>query len=401
MKEQKIIFHLDLDAFFATVEECLNPKLRNVPLIVAGKSRRTVVASANYAARKFKIKAGEPVFLAIKKCPNVNIIYPHFNEYLKYSEMFMDLLIKEFSPIIEIGSIDECYLDVTHIVKKFDNAYFFAKKIQQKVLEKLHLNVSIGISENKFLAKMATDLNKPMGITKMLLKDIPDMLWKLPIYSMHGIGKNSVSYLEGIGIKTIGDLARYDRPEILQNFFKNTYSIIMSHANGQGSNFVNPYMNDPKTIGLSKTLISDCLDFNELQEILTELCIEVFERSTRAKMAFMSISVSLKNNRFIVASKNRKFPNYIQTKGELINKSLILLDQLWTGDPVRLIGVSLGNLKSFKDIKTVLPLFENNIFDKNKNAIKKDEVLYKIASEINYELGKRILNLGSDLKSKE
>lgn len=145
---------------------------------------------------------------------------------------------------------------------------------------------------------------------------------------MHGIGKNSVSYLEGIGIKTIGDLARYDRPEILQNFFKNTYSIIMSHANGQGSNFVNPYMNDPKTIGLSKTLISDCLDFNELQEILTELCIEVFERSTRAKMAFMSISVSLKNNRFIVVSKNRKFPNYIQTKGELINKSLILMDQL-------------------------------------------------------------------------
>lgn len=171
-----IIFHIDLDAFFASVEENLNPNLKGKPVVVAGKSRRTVVASANYEARKYGVKSAEPIFLAVKKCPSLVVVSHHFSEYVKVSNLFHNLIYNQFCKKLESASIDECFLDVSDIVNDYKKAKFYAKKIQNKIKSDLNLNVSIGISYNKFLAKTATDINKPFGITIISKDDIKTVL---------------------------------------------------------------------------------------------------------------------------------------------------------------------------------------------------------------------------------
>ncbi|WP_027119955.1 Y-family DNA polymerase [[Mycoplasma] testudinis] len=400
MENQEIIFHLDLDAFFASVEENINPKLRNHPIIVAGKSKRTVVASANYLARKFNIKAGEPVFMALNKCPQAILVTPHFSQYSKYSKKFMDLLSSEFTPLIEIASIDECFLNATKLATNYDDAVKLAKTIQQTVMQRLHLGVSIGISENKFLAKMATDINKPLGITKMLISDIQTMLWPMKIKDMYGIGKSTLAYLESLKIKTIGDLANFQEQNKLQTYFKNTYSSVIGKAWGRGSNVVNPLSSDPKTISVSETLISDSNDFSELQAIISRLANEIYYRMVQSKMNTTTVGITLKNSSFVSSTKSHKYDEYIYSSGDLVTRCLKLFNDFWKEDAIRLVGINLSNLKHVDEIMIPIKLFSDKKTAKPKEN-KKITQLQKVVNQVNKELGDRVIGFGNELKLKK
>jgi DNA polymerase-4 len=161
----KYIIHVDINSFFASVEELQNPNYKNKPIVVSGYTKRSVVASANYIARNYGINAAMPIFMAKNLCRSLVVVTPHFNLYEEYSEKFIRLISEKFTNNIEIGSIDECYVDITNIVNKKNQPINIAYQIQKMIKAKLGLNCSIGIANNKFLAKMGSDYKKPLGIT--------------------------------------------------------------------------------------------------------------------------------------------------------------------------------------------------------------------------------------------
>jgi DNA polymerase-4 len=169
----KHILHIDINSFFASVEELLNPHYANHPIIVAGRTKRSVVSSANYLARSYGVKAAMPLHLALRLCPNAIIARPHFDVYRNYADKFFNIIAVDFTNRIEVSSIDECYVDITHLIKEHITPYQIAKKIQNTILSKIKLRCSIGIGPNKFLAKMGSDYKKPFGITSIYQEDLP------------------------------------------------------------------------------------------------------------------------------------------------------------------------------------------------------------------------------------
>ncbi len=202
----KVIMHIDLNAFFATAETIKNPSLEGLPLVVAGTSRRGIVSTASYEARKYGIHSAMPTYQARQLCSNLIILPGDYEYYQKLSNEFFEY-IKTYSSIIEPASIDEGYVDISEQIAKVNDPMKYLKDIQNGLYEKTKLKCSIGIGPTKFLAKMASDIKKPMGITIIRRKDIQKILWPLPIKDMFGIGKKTYPRLEALGIYKIGDLA--------------------------------------------------------------------------------------------------------------------------------------------------------------------------------------------------
>jgi DNA polymerase-4 len=171
----KTIFHIDMNSFFPSVEELLNPALKGKPVIVAANNRRSVVSSANYEARKYGVKSAMPLYRALLLCPKAKLVEPHFEYYEKYHNEFISLIKEKFTKEVEVASIDECYIDATKLVKR-TSIMKVALSIQNAIKNKLGLNCSIGISNNKFLAKMASKFKKPLGITMLYKEDLPTKL---------------------------------------------------------------------------------------------------------------------------------------------------------------------------------------------------------------------------------
>jgi DNA polymerase-4 len=163
----KYILHVDINSFFASVEELNHPSFKNKPIAVSGYTKRSVVCSANYIAREYGIKAAMPVFLAQKLCPGLTVVVPHFDQYHKYSERFTKFISEKFTNKIELGSIDECYVNITSLIDENHSPIQIAENLQKWIKNAIGLNCSIGIANNKFLAKMASDYKKPLGITTL------------------------------------------------------------------------------------------------------------------------------------------------------------------------------------------------------------------------------------------
>ena len=187
----RVIFHIDLNAFYASAEVLKNSALEGQPAAVAGLHRRSVVSTANYEARKCGVHSAMPLLMALEKCPQLVVVQGDFSWYEELSNRFFTYL-RKFTPCIEPASIDECYMDVTDIIGNYKRPLDLAWIIQKRVYEDLRLPCSIGVGPNKFLAKMASDMRKPMGITVLRKQEVPSKLWPLPITDMWGIGKKSV-----------------------------------------------------------------------------------------------------------------------------------------------------------------------------------------------------------------
>lgn len=380
--------HIDLNAFFATAEVIRNPALANKPLVVGGTGRRGIVSTASYEARAFGIHSAMPTYMAERLCPNLIILPSDFKLYSRLSREFFDF-VRHYTSLIEIASIDECYADMTETLKNVKNPIEFLTNLQKDLYEKTKLKCSIGIGPTKFLAKMASDYQKPMGLTIFRRRDLAQTLWKLPIKSMYGVGKKTYPRLEKIGIHTIGDLATSESEEV-KNLLGKFYFTLKEWVTGYGSDEVNPEPDDPKSIGNSRTLASDTDDYDELRSMIIYLCQEVSERAQAEKMLGSTIQIVLKNSDFSTINRSITLEKPTNDLGIIYLEAMRLFDKNYQGQMIRLVGVTLANLVAFNEVTTQLSLFDSTI-----TTVSKTE---QIIQNFNKITEKPLLKRLSDIK---
>lgn len=354
----QIIFHIDLNAFFASAEIANDPSLEGKPIAISRDKKRSIVTTASYEARKYGVHSAMPLFMAKEKCPSLVIIEPHFSLYKTLSQQFFQI-ISQYSSLLEVASIDECYVDMTGYIKKSKlSIYKVAKDIQQNVYETLHLQCSIGIAPNKFLAKMASDMKKPMGITVITNNNFKKMLWHLPIEEMFGIGKKTAPKLKELGINTIGDLAKRENYDIIKPIFgKNTF-IYFQKANGKDYSKVNSNHNQLKSIGNSTTFEEDSNDIEFLKKQFKELSKEVSMRAQKRNMVSNSISITMKYTREKSMTRQTIHDYYFNDFETIYSLALLLFEKNYHGEYLRLVGVSLNNVIEKTQVNEQLSLFQ-------------------------------------------
>ena len=365
----KIILHIDLNTFFVRCEELVNPTLIGKPVIIGHSGRGGIVSTCSYEARKYGVHSGQPTFKALELCPNAIVIPGHYELYSRKSKEFFNF-VNQYSPIIEKASIDECYVDMTKQLSNVKDVVKYLEDFQNKLLQTIGLKCSIGVAPTKFLAKMASDMKKPMGITIIRRKDVRKMLDPLPISSFYGIGKKTAPRLEAIGIKTIGDLAKLVNEDNLEvkNAFGKFYYVIKDWINGYGSDEVDVEPWDPKSIGHSTTFIRDSSDFEEIKGYLRDLSKEVSDEAKQKDKIGSNVQLVLKTNDFKMINRSVKLNKPTNDFETIFNEASILLEKNLNGQEIRLCGVTLQNLIYASDYVEQLSIFDN--FDENdeKNA---------------------------------
>ena len=352
-----VYFHIDLNAFFANAEILLDPSLKGKPLVVSGKTRRSVVSTASYEARKYGIHSAMPVSEAQKRCRELIIVEGHYEWYRELSSRFMDI-IRSYTDIIEQASIDECYADMTEVIQKYERPLDLAWTIQRRVLQETGIPCSVGIGPNMFLAKMASDMKKPMGITVLRIREVKERLWPLPIGDMRGVGNKTVPVLEEMGIHTIGDLASWKDITALSTVFgKNTEEIIR-RANGYDDReIVTEY--DAKSMGVSETLLEDVTDYEELRGLIRLLSRKLSKRLRSSHKAGYRVSVRICYYDFRNNDRSVRLDHPVFKADDLFLGAISLFDDNWDeGEAVRLLGISVSDLISDEKIVSQMSLFD-------------------------------------------
>lgn len=351
----RIIFHVDMNSFYASVEMAYNPKLKGKPLAVAGnpEERKGIIVTSSYEARARGVKTTMPLWEAKKLCPELIVVRPNFERYRETSRKIFQLLA-EITPIIEPVSIDEGYMDVTdHPVHPLQ----LAKKIQKQLLNELDIPCSIGIGPNKFLAKTASDMKKPLGITVLRIRDLPTKLWPLPIDKMYGVGEKTAEKLKKMNIRTIGDLAKADVYAVSQMLGINGERLI-NRANGLDPRPVDPdSVNDFKSIGNSQTLPHDTTDMTEMLQILSQLADRVEERLKRRELKGKTVQLMIRYSNRKTITRSRKLDQFIDDKETILAVIKDLLTEHWSQEPVRLLGVTVQDLLEKQYVVEQLDLF--------------------------------------------
>ena len=339
--------HIDLNAFFATCEELRDPKLKGLPLIIGSKGRSGIVSTANYAARKYGIHSGQPTFQAEKLCPSVLVLPPDFDYYRVMSHSFFSY-VKRYSSIIEQASIDEAYVDMTGALKGVQDPERYFKELQAGLLQETGLPCSIGVAPIKWLAKMASDLKKPMGLVILRRRDIPKTLFPLPIESFWGIGKKTSPILRNLGVNTIGDLAHRLEPAdpLIERELGKFAADALSLCRGKGSDHVDVEPWDPKSVGVSETLMRDIYSFDDAEAPLQAICQEVSERAKEERKVGYTISLTVKDNQFRLHQKSRTLDAPTSSFATIYEVASSLFKAHFSPSPfpIRLIGVTLGRL---------------------------------------------------------
>ncbi len=366
---QKVIFLVDMNAFFISCEMTRNPSLIGKPSAVAGdpKNRSGIILAANYEARALGVKTAMVLHEALKLCPKMNIIPPDHTFYEMKSNQVMTLL-SNYSPIIEQNSIDEAWLDMTGTECLFGTPLESAERIMNEIKDKLGLWCSIGISENKFLSKMASELKKPLGITELWKDDIQIKLWPLPVKAMYGIGNKTADKLNQLGIQTIGELAKHDRSQLLKTFGKYGDEIYL-HANGHDISPLQPHTSgDMKSIGRSTTLPNDITDIESAKLVLLELTDDIGMTARKYGKNARTVHITIKYSDFKVFTRQTSIPPTCVTSA-IYQAACNLLEQNWNRfRPIRLIGISISGFDA--DFTTG----QLSLFDLNEESIIDDKL---------------------------
>lgn len=336
----KYIFHIDCDAFYASCEELRNPKLKTRPMAVGGLTNKSIITTANYEARKFGIHSAMPVFMAKDLCPHLILVKVDHAFYREKSIEVFDL-IKIHAKLFEQVSIDEAYIEID-----LENPTLFAKNLQKEILAKTGIPISIGISYNKFLAKLASDWDKPFGIKYIDKKEADRILPDLAVGKVHGIGKSASSKLNNIGIYKISDLLRLDR-FFLEELFGKGGDYIYDVIRGVDNRPINP-LRDRKSIGKERTFRENSNDKNVLKAYLKRIAdlieVEMIKKDIRAK----TVSIKLKDENFKNQTRSITLQEPIYKANDIYQEASILLDEVFKGQYIRLIGISLSNLSDMQ-----------------------------------------------------
>lgn len=386
----RVYFHIDLNAFFASCEELLDPSLKGKPLVVGGKSRRSVISTANYEARKYGIHSAMPMQQAEKLCKDLVIVNGHYAFYSDMSHQFMQI-IHSYTDLVEKASIDECYADMTDVICRYPKPLDVAFEIQRRVLEETGLRCSIGIGPNMFLAKMASDMKKPMGITVLRIRDVPEKMWPLPIKEMQGIGKRTVPLMEDLNIHTIKDLATYQDLNALKPVLGKNIESMIKRANGYDDRtLMTDY--DSKSMGISETLLEDVTDYDELRGLIRTLCRRLSKRLKEAHKAGYHVSLRICYYDFRNANKSKKLSAPIWTSDDLFVQAMILFDSSYEEEEaVRLIGVSVSDFAGEDFLAKQVSLFD----------APEEESTTEILHDLNHQLGTQAFVRASSLLEKD
>lgn len=342
---QRKIIHVDMDAFYASVEQRDNPELKGKPLVVGGppQGRGGVVAAASYEARKFGIRSAMPSKRALQLCPDVIFVYPRFAVYKEVSKKIREIF-RRYTDLIEPLSLDEAYLDVTEDKQNIGSAIAIAKQIKQAIKDELQLTASAGVSVNKFVAKIASDLNKPDGLAFIAPSQVEQFMEQLSVEKFHGVGKVTAEKMKGMGLHTGADLKRLSEEELVRHFGKSGrfyYRIVR----GVDDRPVQPDR-ETKSVGAEDTFAYDLTDINDMNAELDKITKVVCERLQRYVLKGRTVTLKIKYSDFKLITRSRSFEHGINdevTVGETAKQ--LLAAAIAEGAQVRLLGVSLSNFK--------------------------------------------------------
>ncbi|MDQ0195893.1 DNA polymerase IV [Paenibacillus wynnii] len=355
----RVILHVDMNAFYCSVHEAEDPdQYRGKPTAVAGsvELRKGIIVTCSYVARRLGISTGMQVQKALRICPSLMVIKPDFHLYRKYSNAFMQIAYS-YTPMLEAVSIDECYLDITGS-KQFGTPLEIAENIQHRIMEELSLPCSIGIAPNKLLAKIASDLKKPNGISVLRLRDVAKVLWDKPCNEMFGIGDKTAEKLRKLGIYSIGQLAAAEEGMLIQNFGV-LGSWLKRAGNGVDHSLVNPEREQSKSIGHTTTLPRDVLGIIEARPILLNLCDQVARRLRRQSLMASGVQLTIRTPDMKTITRSCQLDTLSESAEDIYKAVCNLYLKHWKAEkPVRLLGVTLQGLKAKEESAIQLDLFD-------------------------------------------
>jgi DNA polymerase-4 len=350
----RVILHIDMDAFYASVEQKDNPALKGKPVIVGGTSNRGVVSAASYEARKFGIRSAMPIFQAKQRCPDGVYLPVRMHRYQEVSRRVMEIL-KCFSPLVEQVSIDEAYMDISGVDKLLGLPGDMGLEVKRSIRETTSLTCSIGIAPNKFLAKVASDLDKPDGLTIIPPENVPQFIEKLPVEKVPGVGKKMVQTLHRMGVRTLGDVQKLSTHELLKKTGK-FGERLSKISRGIDETPVVPHIAS-KSISSERTL---SVDTNEMEVLKKKLLIQseiVGKRAREQNVRGTTVTLKLKRADFRQMTRSVTTEKATNSTNAIYEQGLKLLAQVKTATKFRLIGIGLSNLVPVEDIPKQLSLF--------------------------------------------
>ena len=355
MTSNRTILHIDMNAFFASVEQAMNPALRGKPIAVIGSAHRTVITTSSYEARKYGVKTGMAVWEGKRCCPDLILVVGNNRRYTHTSAEIMKMLF-DYTPLVEVFSIDEAFMDVTDCLRLFGSSENIAYRLKARIRHRFGITCSIGIAPNKLLAKLASDMQKPDGLTIIRAEEIGRVLENLPITDLCGVGRRLGRQLRLFGITTCGELGRFP-VEVLKKKFGIVGEYLQRMGKGLDDSPVRPAEDaEPvKSVGHSMTLERDIDKREEILRYLLQLSEMVGRRARRYGVTGKTVSLYVRYADFDTSfGKQQTQGDYISLSEDIYRAAVRILDSVTLEQPIRLLGVRLSNLRHREE---QLPLF--------------------------------------------
>lgn len=378
----RTILHIDVNNFFASIEIMLNPNLKGLPVAVCGSEddRHGIVLAKSYEAKKFGVKTAETVWQAKKKCPNLIIVPPQYEEYKKYSKLIQNIYYS-YTDQVEPFGLDECWLDVTGSLKLFGNVENIAEEIKERVKKEIGVTVSIGVSFTKTFAKLGSDLKKPDAITYISKENFKNIVWPLVTNEIIGVGKSTFKILEEMNLKTIGELANCDISLLEQKLGKHG-RILWKRVNGIDDEIVdaNMYTASPKSIGNGKTFRNDLTKINDIRSAFQNLTYEISNKLKKHRLEAKNIQIVIRDNQFNDKQLQCELPTITSSSLIITNTAMDLFKKYKWNKPIRALTIRAVNLIE-EGTNDQISLFEE------KDEYEKIKKIDKVMFEINNKFG--------------
>ncbi|HLH05389.1 MAG TPA: DNA polymerase IV [Bryobacteraceae bacterium] len=355
---QRLICHVDMDAFFVSVEELFDPALRGKPVVVGGKrDQRGVVAAASYAARKFGVHSAMPLRTASQLCPQAIFVDGHPERYREYSGRVFDVL-NTFSPLVEMASIDEAYIDLTGTDRLHGPPMKAAHSLRTAIVRATNLKCSLGLASSRLVAKVSSDQAKPSGVLYILPGQEARFLAPLDVRKIPGVGKKTEAALHKIGIRRVGDLARLDESFLAARFGRWGLALAGKARGADAGGWFDAEIGaheDPKSISHEHTFGQDSADTAQLETVLLRLSEMVARRLREHELYARTIQLKLRDEDFLTITRAASLDHATQLDREIAGAVTRLFREAWDGrKPVRLLGVHAGNLQTFEGQMSLL-----------------------------------------------
>ena len=370
-----IIFHVDVNNAFLSWEAIYRMTvlgeevdIRNTDAIIGGdiSKRHGVVLAKSMSAKKYGVKTGEPVVSALKKCPGLTSYSPHMHYYHEKSAELMEIF-ERYAPVVEQCSVDEAFLDMTGTGRMYGDMVAFAHKLKDEIKDTLGFTVNIGISNNRLLAKMASDFQKPDKVHTLFPDEIEKKMWPLPVEDLFFVGKSTAVKLHGLGIHTIGDIAGCDI-SIMKSHFGSHGVVIHEFANGIDTTLGTRGDEEQKGYGNSTTIAYDVKLAEDAYAVIRRLCEKVCARLRADEVQATVLSVEIKDSNFSVRRHQRSLLSPTNVTSECYKTACELFDELWDGSPIRLLGVTANKVTDSG--MRQMNLFDMDTHDKMQNLDK-------------------------------